>query len=78
MIELLVEQGTFKRIFIAENLKPVTHLQLVDDTIVFVDGLLESLNAMKKVSLSFQLLSGLKINFTKSFTEFSIVIGIED
>lgn len=44
----------------------ISHLQFVDDTMLFCKNNLEELKVIKGILLSFELMSGLKINFAKS------------
>lgn len=44
----------------------VNHLQIADDTIVFLDAKRDRVNYLRYILLCFELMSGLKINFSKS------------
>ena len=54
-------------ILIAPGLDPITHLQYADDTILFFQNNIKSVRGIKSVLLLFQIISGLKINFGKSY-----------
>lgn len=50
----------------AKNGTLVNHLQFADDTIVFLDAKRDQVNYLRYILLCFKLMSGLKINFSKS------------
>ncbi|KAJ6925966.1 hypothetical protein NC651_010415 [Populus alba x Populus x berolinensis] len=53
----------------------LSYLQFADDTLIFSSASLESMQNVKRILLCFELMSGLKVNFSKS----SIFgVGIED
>lgn len=56
----------FKGVIINENSEQLTYLQFADDILLFIEGSIDSIKAVKKVLQCFQLLTGLKINFNKS------------
>lgn len=58
--------GIFRGIQMKNTAQQLTHLQFADDTIIFVEDSVESIEGVKKVLQCFQLISGLKINFEKS------------
>ena len=60
------QKEVFKGIKLSSCSEQITHLQFADDTIIFFDGTLESAMGIKRILQSFQLLSGLKINYGKS------------
>lgn len=66
MIGKAVHLGTFGGIKISDSFDRKTHLQFADDTLLFIDNDIDFLLAMKRVLICFQLLSGLKIKFSKS------------
>lgn len=51
---------------IGANGVTVTHLQFADDTIIFCNNDVEEMANIKRILRCFQLMSGLKINFSKS------------
>ena len=59
--------GLIDGIEVAPGLEPITHLQYADDTILFFRDNVKSVRGIKTVLLLFQVISGLKINFGKSF-----------
>lgn len=58
--------GIFKGIFLRSGMQ-MTHMQFADDTILFIDNDLRSIKAIKILLKLFELISGLKINYQKSF-----------
>lgn len=66
MLTVAAKKGIFKGIKLSKNADYITHLQFADDTVVFLDGTLESAKGVKQVLQCFQLVSGLKINYGKS------------
>ena len=66
MMETAAKKGLFRGIVLGKSSAQITHLQYADDTIVFIEDSLASIQGVKLVQQSFQLLSGLKINFDKS------------
>ncbi|KAK1404377.1 hypothetical protein POM88_003982 [Heracleum sosnowskyi] len=59
-------QGLFSGISLAGNTNEITHLQFTDDTIIFITDDLDSVHTINTILIGFELLSGLKINFSKS------------
>lgn len=59
--------GLVDGIVLSSQVDPVTHLQYADDTILFFKNNTKSIRCIKSVLLLFQIISGLKINFGKSF-----------
>ena len=49
------------------SLTIVSHLQFVDDTLILGDKSWANIRAMRAIPLLFQFLSGLKVNFLKSY-----------
>lgn len=66
MLTKAASEGLFKGITLVEGTADITHLQFADDTVVFLDGTLESARGIKRVLQCFQIISGLKINYNKS------------
>lgn len=58
--------GFLRGIKLASNGYEVTHVQFADDALIVINNDVESIKAVKNILLSFQLLSGLKVNFSKS------------
>ena len=56
----------FKGFMVGRNLVEINILQYVDDTIFFGEASMENVRAIKVMLRSFELVSGLKINFAKS------------
>lgn len=50
----------------------ITHLQFADDTILFSSTRREEILALKRILRCFQLVSGLKVNISKS-----MLVGVE-
>ena len=59
-------RNLFKGIKIGCNEQSVSHLQFADDTIIFCESEVDQLLNIKRVLRCFQVISGLKINFSKS------------
>lgn len=66
MIKMAISKGMFRGIELDGECDQLTHLQFVDDTLIFIEGSLESVKVVKRILQCFQLLTGLKINFNKS------------
>ena len=67
--------GLIKGVSIGQAGLALSHLQFADDTLIFSSASLESMQNVKRILLCFELMSGLKVNFSKS----SIFgVGIED
>lgn len=66
MLNKAEEVGIFKGISVESNGFSISHLQYVDDLIIFLDNDEASVKGIKSVLQSFQVLTGLKINFHKS------------
>lgn len=58
--------GLVKGIQLGSNKEDITHLQYADDTIIFLNSDIKSVKGFKRLLQCFQLVSGLKINFSKS------------
>lgn len=66
MIEKASRLGLIKGVQIGRDKKQITHLQYAHDTIIFLSEDMELVIEIKSILQSFQLLFGLKINFSKS------------
>lgn len=66
MLTQAANKGIFQGIRLNKNMEQITHLQFADDTVIFLDGSIQSAIGIKRVLQCFQLMSGLKINFDKS------------
>jgi hypothetical protein len=67
MMNALVEVGLYSGYKVgANNLAQITHLQMVDDTLLIGDRSWENIKALKALLLLFEAISGLKVNFHKS------------
>lgn len=66
LIQQAVRLGLLKGVQIGETLS-ITHLQFADDTIIFLEDTWHSVKGIKIVLTIFEILSGLKINYTKSY-----------
>ncbi|KAK2662676.1 hypothetical protein Ddye_001250 [Dipteronia dyeriana] len=60
------EQGLIRGISFQNDVVHLTHLQFVDDTLLFIDPSLDYLLNSKCILRCFEVISGLKINFHKS------------
>ena len=60
------EENLFKGYLVGANYVPISILQYADDTIFFGEASMENVEAIKVMLRSFELASGLKINFAKS------------
>ena len=60
------EKGDINGLSVGNNGPVLTHLQFVDDTMVFCAADKEELLNIKRILRCFELVSGLKINFFKS------------
>lgn len=58
--------GLVKGALLGSNRMSISHLQFVDDTIIFCEADLKELILIKRILRCFQVMSGLKINFHKS------------
>ncbi|PNY11765.1 ribonuclease H [Trifolium pratense] len=65
MMRRVVEIGRFKGFHVNDNIQ-FQILQFADDTILMGEGTLDNLRTIKVLLRSFELMSGLKINFVKS------------
>ncbi|KAK2642315.1 hypothetical protein Ddye_024078 [Dipteronia dyeriana] len=67
----ILQKTTYMDLFLGENFGGnrilVSHLQFMDDTIIFVKPNVESIHNVKQILRCFELVSGLKVNFGKSY-----------
>ena len=61
-----VEKNLFRGFPVGRNKVDISILQYVDDTIFFGEASMENTKAIKSILRTFELASGLKINFAKS------------
>lgn len=66
MLRVSSQKGILQGISLNKDAPPITHLQYADDTVIFLDNTVNSVKGVKRVLQSFQMISGLKINFDKS------------
>ncbi|XP_058211464.1 uncharacterized protein LOC131323632 [Rhododendron vialii] len=66
MLERARARNIIKRVKVGANGVVVSHLQFANDTILFCNNDREELANIKRILRCFQLMSGLKINFSKS------------
>ncbi|GKU94281.1 hypothetical protein SLEP1_g7800 [Rubroshorea leprosula] len=66
LVASTVEKGRYKGVEIGSGDVMVTHLQFADDTIFFGDATEDNIRVIKCIMRTFELASGLKINFKKS------------
>ena len=62
----VVDKKLFSGFLVGKNNVEVSILQYVDDTIFFGEATIQNVTAIKTIMRSFELASGLKINFAKS------------
>lgn len=65
-MEAAKEKGLIKGVEISPRINNFTHLQFADDTIIFLSADTNNFINIKRILQCFQLISGLKINFSKS------------
>ncbi|XP_026384636.1 uncharacterized protein LOC113280196 [Papaver somniferum] len=66
MIKQAQEQGLISGFQVAANGTSVSHMQFADDTLIFLDADMDQIKNLRLLILSFEQLTGLKINFAKS------------
>ncbi|GKV35410.1 hypothetical protein SLEP1_g43679 [Rubroshorea leprosula] len=66
MITTAVQKGLLEGVEVGSKGFKVSHLQFADDTILFGSATKQNVWAMKGIMRSFELVSGLKVNFKKS------------
>ena len=66
MMREAVEKNLFRGFLVGRNNVEISSRQYVDDTIFFGETSMENVKAIKAILRSFELVSGLKINFAKS------------
>lgn len=62
----VVTNATVRGFCLAKNTQEISHLQFVDDTLLFCDTEEERLRNNKLILLFFEAVSGLRVNFFKS------------
>ncbi|XP_028193184.1 uncharacterized protein LOC114378756 [Glycine soja] len=70
-----VEYNLYKPFLVSANRVPINILQYADDTIFFGEAAKENVEAIKVILRSFELVSGLRINFSKIYFG---VFGVTD
>ena len=58
--------GLFNGISVGMRNLQISHLQFANDTIIFCESVMDQLIIIKRILRCFQLISGLKVNFSKS------------
>ncbi|GKV04732.1 hypothetical protein SLEP1_g16845 [Rubroshorea leprosula] len=66
MVTAAIEKQLYKGVKVGNDDIMVSHLQFADDTIFFEEATDENIWAIKRIVRSFELVSGLKINYAKS------------
>lgn len=66
LMEKDCEMGMIQGVYVGEKLY-VSHLQFADDTIFFLENSDKSVRGIKIILVLFQIITGLKVNFNKSF-----------
>ena len=61
-----ISKNCFRSFLVGNNKVPVDVLQYADDTIFFGEASMENVKAVKVILRSFEMVSGLRINFSKS------------
>jgi len=75
MLQPGCDLGLIEGVSIGQAGLALSHLQFADDTLIFISSSLESMQNVKRILLCFELMSGLKVNFSES----SIFgMGVED
>lgn len=67
LLEKAIRKNIFEGVRYNSHKNVIIHLQFADDTILFIKNDLHPVTGIKRVLQCFELLSGLKINFFKSF-----------
>ncbi|GKV09632.1 hypothetical protein SLEP1_g21103 [Rubroshorea leprosula] len=70
-----VDKGTYKGVRVGNEGVMVSHLQFADDTVFFGEASEDNISAVKAIMRTFELASGLKINFGKSHL---MGVGVEE
>ncbi|GKV48319.1 hypothetical protein SLEP1_g55143 [Rubroshorea leprosula] len=65
-VSAAVEKNLYKGVMVGNGDTMITHLQFADDTIFFGEAFDENIKVVKGIMRTFELASGLKINFAKS------------
>ncbi|XP_026383952.1 uncharacterized protein LOC113279473 [Papaver somniferum] len=66
MIKKAQEEGIISGFQIKNDGMLISHLQFADDTLIFLDADVEQVKSLRLILISFEMLTGLKINFAKS------------
>ncbi|XP_026411199.1 uncharacterized protein LOC113306484 [Papaver somniferum] len=66
MIKRAQEQGIISGFQVKSDGLNISHLQFSDDTLIFLDADVDQVRNLRAILISFELLTGLKINFAKS------------
>lgn len=66
MIKTGARENLFRGITLKEGSVQMTHLQFADDVILFLNDDYSSILGIKRILQCFQVISGMKVNFTKS------------
>ena len=61
-----VDKSLFSSFLLGKNHTPVNILQYADDTIFFGEATMQNVKTIKSILRSFELVSGLNINFAKN------------
>ncbi|GKV34367.1 hypothetical protein SLEP1_g42744 [Rubroshorea leprosula] len=72
LVSSAIEKELYKGVLIGDGEVMVTHLQFADDTIFFGEALEDNIGVIKCIMRTFELASGLKINYGKSQ-----IVGVE-
>ncbi|GKV50907.1 hypothetical protein SLEP1_g57586 [Rubroshorea leprosula] len=75
LVSSAVEKQLYKGVVVGNEGVSVSHLQFADDTIFFGEASEDNIGVIKSIMRTFELVSGLKINFGKSQL---MGIGVED
>ena len=61
-----LDRNLYTSLLVGKNKVPINILQYADDTIFFGEATMQNVKTIKSILRSFELASGLKINFAKS------------
>lgn len=66
LVDKARENGTFSGVTVGNDQVEISHLQFADDTLMFGKASKSNIQSLKGIIRSFELISGLEVNFRKS------------